>query len=217
MHVRQLERTDGANSARENCAAESGRRRGNVSLQVDPDVANGWQAYAYVDNNPVHNIDPLGLEWYDPRDWNWECIACGALIAGAAALVVANCGVLIKEQEPGLAPVCVAAIGTYLEVMDSCGVCLNITERTCPAGFEPKEDSIGVGWHCEPVENGSLFSWWEDHAFEGNGNFLGFDPHEGTRPDPEKCPLVANSSSCPGTPAASGPRVPPMDQPLWSP
>lgn len=61
MHVRQLERTDGAKSAGENRAAESGRRRGNDSLQADPEVSESWNAYAYAENSPVSRADPTGL------------------------------------------------------------------------------------------------------------------------------------------------------------
>jgi RHS repeat-associated protein len=50
-------------------------------LQADPKVAEGWQSYAYVDNNPVMHADPQGLGVFgDLWDaftgglgslWNW--------------------------------------------------------------------------------------------------------------------------------------------------
>lgn len=61
VHVRQLEPTDRANSAGENRAADGGRRRGNDSLQTDPDVASSWNSYAYASNNSISATDPDGL------------------------------------------------------------------------------------------------------------------------------------------------------------
>jgi hypothetical protein len=61
MHVRQLELTDGANSAGEIGDASGGRRRGNGSLQTDPEVASSWNSYAYAENNPVLFTDMEGL------------------------------------------------------------------------------------------------------------------------------------------------------------
>ena len=59
--MRQLDVTDGAESAREKGVAGGGRRRGNVSLQADPKVSSSWNAYAYAGNNPVGKKDRLGL------------------------------------------------------------------------------------------------------------------------------------------------------------
>lgn len=62
MHVRQLERTDGANTSRENAVSCDDSRRGNVSLQADPLVSSSWNAYAYADHCPVMKTDRRGLE-----------------------------------------------------------------------------------------------------------------------------------------------------------
>ena len=34
----------------------------------------GLNLYAYVENNPLSRIDPLGLVWYNPASWNWSKI-----------------------------------------------------------------------------------------------------------------------------------------------
>ena len=50
-------------------------------LQVDPlrDKYAGWSGYNYVEDNPLLNIDPNGLDWFKYKDknekeenWHWQ-------------------------------------------------------------------------------------------------------------------------------------------------
>ena len=79
-------------------------------LTVDPDVSLTAQAYAYAGGNPLNEIDPTGLSWFNPFSWHrlWhdvavvahdvaaiakhvKTIAIGvALVAGAVALCAAT-------------------------------------------------------------------------------------------------------------------------------
>jgi hypothetical protein len=50
-----------AKTSRKNLATASGARQRVASLQVDPFVGSGWNAYGYVDHNPVAKSDKRGL------------------------------------------------------------------------------------------------------------------------------------------------------------
>jgi RHS repeat-associated protein len=50
----------------------------------DPLESITRSAYGYVGNNPVNRVDPLGLDWWDPRDWDQDVV--GALEDGVGAV-----------------------------------------------------------------------------------------------------------------------------------
>jgi len=62
-------------------------------LTIDPDLAATGQPYAYVSDDPLNNIDPLGLSWYNPASWSkktWTNVGIGL---GAVALAATGVGV----------------------------------------------------------------------------------------------------------------------------
>ena len=40
------------------------------------------EPYAYAGNNPLNYLDPSGLSWYDPRDWDQDIVDVGKEIIG---------------------------------------------------------------------------------------------------------------------------------------
>jgi hypothetical protein len=48
-------------------------------MQVDPAVATTGQPYAYAGNNPLQNVDPLGLDWWSDALNNVAAFGAGAL------------------------------------------------------------------------------------------------------------------------------------------
>jgi RHS repeat-associated protein len=48
-------------------------------MQVDPAVSSTGQPYAYAGNNPMQNVDPLGLDWWSDAFNNVAAFGAGAL------------------------------------------------------------------------------------------------------------------------------------------
>jgi RHS repeat-associated protein len=43
---------------------------------VDPTNPQSWNRYAYVGNNPLSSVDPLGLDYQDCDAWTGNCLPC---------------------------------------------------------------------------------------------------------------------------------------------
>jgi RHS repeat-associated protein len=102
-------------------------------LTIDPDLAATGQPYAYVSDDPLNDIDPLGLSWYNPASWSahdWGNVAkgagIGAAVVGFAALTVATggadialAGVVVEADTAAFAlDVTAIGLGGFASVID---------------------------------------------------------------------------------------------------
>ena len=98
----------------------------NADLVRNP---QSWSRYGYVVNDPINNIDPLGLSRF------WRCMRGCVSSAGIslyAALVCSGACAL------GLAPACLICVGAAMFITIMCmDLCLHTTLRSKgPGGFE---------------------------------------------------------------------------------
>jgi|GEM_PF-1014687 len=105
-------------------------------LTIDPALASTMEPYAYVDNNPLNRIDPLGLSWYNPTTWTkktWEGIGVGL---GAVALAATGVGLAVDLGVAGTAIVGGVAVGSGVgaTLLDA-KPCLKEHEGLACAGF----------------------------------------------------------------------------------
>ncbi|HEU5271549.1 MAG TPA: RHS repeat-associated core domain-containing protein, partial [Jatrophihabitans sp.] len=63
-------------------------------LTIDPQLASTNEPYAYVDDNPLNLIDPLGAWGWNPLHWTAKNWATVGLVAGGVALAATGVGVV---------------------------------------------------------------------------------------------------------------------------
>jgi hypothetical protein len=104
-------------------------------LTIDPALASTGQPYAYVNDNPLNLIDPLGLSWWNPGTWNPNVRIGVGLVLGIAA---AATGVDALVEIVGAAAIWLGSasfvFGTGAVSLDY-GPCFNNHEAAACAGF----------------------------------------------------------------------------------
>jgi hypothetical protein len=63
-------------------------------LSVDPMVDETRESYAYTGGDPVNEVDPLGLNWWDPFSWTGKTWATIGTVTGGLALAATGVGAL---------------------------------------------------------------------------------------------------------------------------
>ena len=82
-------------------------------LSIDPEVNATGQAYQYAGDNPLNEIDPYGLSWWNPTTWTpktWETIG---VVAGGVALAATGVGALADASIIGGESA--VALGTFAD------------------------------------------------------------------------------------------------------